>query len=157
MNRRTPITRISRLAPMVIVIGVAMLSAGCGKPPVESTPAERVNAMARYSSEGMAPEYIDCFTGQLRAALEQTRDQMKPGAFGELLRNRSASVRGVAISDQTQPDENTSKMKVEWIFEDRNEAQYFTLLKVDGDWKISEMSGAQYNKPEIPYGTKVFE
>jgi len=145
--------RVSAAAMLI----AGLMAAGCGKSPAETTPAGRVHAMARHSSEGKVNEYIDCFTGQLRADLEQTRDQMKPEAFAELLRRRSAPVRGIAISEQTQPDENTARMKVEWIFEDRNEAQYFTLVKVNGDWKISDMSNSQYNKPEIPYGTRVFE
>lgn len=113
--------------------------------------------MSQYSREGRVREYLDCFTGELRSELEQAGGQMKPGEFAELLRRRSAPVRGIAISDQTPVDNGTVHLKVEWVFEDRNETQTFTLRKVKGSWKISGMTDAEYKKPEIPYGTKAFE
>lgn len=113
--------------------------------------------MSLFSREGRVKEYLDCFTGGLRAKLEQARDQMKPGEFADILRRRSAPVRGLAISDQTQVDGETMRLRVEWIFEDRSEIQTFTLCKVQGAWKIADMTDAQYNRPAVPYGTKVFE
>ena len=157
---------IPRASALLVTLALALFFANCGKtapspsdtsPSADASPAGCVRAMAQYSSEGRAREYLDCFTGQLRTELEQTASQMKPEDFANLLRSRSAVVRGIAISDQAQTDENTARLKVEWVFEDRNEVQYFTLSRAGGTWKIAAMDSAQYNKPVVPYGTNVLE
>ena len=82
---------------------------------------------------------------------------MKKGEFSDYLRRRAGPVRGIAFSDEALLDENTIRMKIEWVFEDRNEIQFFMLKKIEGAWKIADMTEARYKKPLIPYGTKVFD
>jgi hypothetical protein len=140
---------------VVTLVGIA----GCRRnaPADKASPTDCIRAMSRFSREGRVDEYLDCFTGDLRTKLEQARDEMEPGAFAELLRRRAEPVRGIAISDQNAVDEMTTRVKVEWVFENRNESQAVTLRKVNGLWKIAAMTEAQFEKPKIPYGTKVSE
>ena len=132
--------------------------AGCGgKAEPGSAAADCIHNMLRYSREGRTAEYLDCFEPKLRAKLEGERDAMKAGEFADYLRRRAQPVRGFACSDETVLDENTNRIKVEWVFEDRNEIQLFSLKRIDGVWKIADMTEAQYKKPSVPYGTKVFD
>ena len=152
-TRTRPVRRAMIFLLCVVASGGIMTCAG--KPGEESSPAGVVRAMSLFSRDGRVNDYLDCFTGELRAKLEQTRDQAKPGEFADALRRRSAPVRGLAVSDQTQLDAETMRLKIEWVFDDRNEIQTFTLRKVQGAWKIADMTDAQYRKPDVSYGTKV--
>lgn len=141
----------------VVLLGLTVCACGRGKSTEDASASGCIRAMSTDSREGRVEDYLDCFTGELRAKLEQARDQMKPGEFAQTLRRRSAPVRGIAIYDQTEVDDKTTRLKVEWVFEDRNEIQTFTLRKVKGAWKISDMTESEFKKPEIPYGTKVYD
>jgi hypothetical protein len=155
---RTPKKGAERsLRGSLICLG-AILAVGCGgeSAPEKGSPGGCIRAMLRYSRDGVVKDYLDCFTGELRQELEQARDQAGAKEFANLLRGRAEPVRGVAVSDETAVDDVTTRLKVEWVFEDRNEIQMFTLAKEGGTWRISDMTEAQYMKPEIPYGTEVF-
>ncbi|MEW6358908.1 MAG: hypothetical protein AB1696_21430 [Planctomycetota bacterium] len=144
-----------------IIVGGGFLGAmwllGCGEGKAPGTAAiDCIRNMSRYSREGNVTAYLDCFAPDLRRRLEQARDEMA-GGFADYLRQRAEPVRGIAFSDETLLDESTVRVKVEWVFEDRNEVQFFQLKKIGGAWKIADMTEAEYKKPIIPYGTKVFE
>lgn len=132
--------------------------AGCGEGGRSGAEAvDCIRDMTRYAREGRVGDYLNCFDAPLRAKLEGVRDKGGPGEFAASLRRRAEPVRGVAFSDETRLDESTVRVKVEWVFTDRNEIQSFMLRKGEWGWKIADMTEAQYKKPLIPYGTKVFE
>ncbi|NOZ21576.1 MAG: hypothetical protein GXP25_10865 [Planctomycetes bacterium] len=144
-----------------IIVGWGLWAAlwliGCGESKSAGTAAiDCIRNMSRYSRKGNVTAYLNCFAPSLRKRLEQARDEMK-GGFADYLRRRAEPVRGIAFSDETTLDEGTIRVKVEWVFEDRNEVQFFQLKKIGGAWKIADMTEAEYKKPLIPYGTKVFE
>ena len=47
------------------------------------------------------------------------------------------------------------KARVEYVFQDRNEAQYFYLDKMSGGWKIARVDSSERVKTLVPYGTPV--
>ena len=116
-----------------------------------------IRDMSRYSREGRVEDYLNCFESKLRTRLASARAEMKKGEFAEYLRRRAEPVRGIAFSDETILDENAIRIKVEWVFVDRNEVQFFMLKKIEEAWKIADMTEARYKRPPIPYGTKVFD
>ena len=146
--------RISAAGGLLGVV-VSLFGCGGGTPPGPAA-IDCIRTMSRCSREGNVTAYLDCFAPDLRKRLEGARDEMK-GGFADYLRRRAKPVRGIAFSDETLLDERTVRVKVEWVFEDRNEVQFFQLKKTGGAWKIADMTEAQYKKPIIPYGTKVFE
>lgn len=125
-------------------------------PTAVTTPSERVQAMSRLAEEGSADEYVDCFTGKLKAKIEQTREDMTDEEFGAVIRKRAGAVKGVAISNREELADGGVRLRVDWVFADRNEIQTFTLRADGDDWKIAEITDSQYEKPEIPYGTEVY-
>ncbi len=46
-------------------------------------------------------------------------------------------------------------MRVEYVYQDRNEAQSMYLEKLSGAWKIARVEAAERVKTLIPYGTPV--
>jgi hypothetical protein len=44
---------------------------------------------------------------------------------------------------------------VEYVYQDRNEAQIMHLEKAGNDWKIARVDGAERVKTPVPYGTPV--
>ena len=56
------------------------------------------------------------------------------------------------------PDESGSeaRVRVEYVYADRNEVQHFYLQRQDKDWKISRVSEIQRVETPVPYGTPVY-
>ena len=149
---------MSRSGYGMVLVLLAALGMGCAPDtPRGSEALDCIRAMSQYSREGRVEEYLNCFAPEMRQRLVRVRQEMKDAAFAEQLRRRAEPVRGIAFSDETPLDANTVQIKVEWVFEDRNEVQMFRLTKADGLWKIAEMTEARYKKPPVPYGTKVFD
>ncbi len=135
------------------------LLAGCGAAPAPAgaaSPGDCVREMAGHGREGRIEAYLDCFAGPLREELAQARAASGDAAFAALLRGRAAPVRGIAIYEEEARDANSARLRVEWVFDDRNEIQSFTLRQEGGRWKVVQMQEADYTKPEIAYGTEAF-
>jgi len=67
----------------------------------------------------------------------------------------NSAIKGVAISDPQQTGDNAASVRVEYVYEERNEAQTVHLEKVNGIWKIARVDGAERIKTLVPYGTPV--
>ena len=61
----------------------------------------------------------------------------------------------MAITEPEPFTENEVKVRVEYVYQDRNEAQAIHMEKADGAWKISRVDGAERVKTLVPYGTPV--
>ena len=48
-----------------------------------------------------------------------------------------------------------ARIRVEYVYEDRNEVQQVELERQDGRWRISSVDSAQRVKTLVPYGTPV--
>ena len=46
-------------------------------------------------------------------------------------------------------------MRVEYVYQDRNEAQMMFLEKAQGGWRIARVDGTERVKTLVPYGTPV--
>ena len=75
--------------------------------------------------------------------------------FGKYLRDSNAQLKGVAVMEaQPQPDGQV-ELRVEYVYADRNEAQFFFLAKTPDGWKISRVETSERVNTVIPYGTPV--
>ncbi|OPZ05375.1 MAG: hypothetical protein BWZ10_03049 [candidate division BRC1 bacterium ADurb.BinA364] len=154
MKRKT-----STAIAAAIALAIGLAAGGCGAGQGDGaakTPSERVRLMSQSARLGQTDAYLACFDGDLKTELAHARDQAGEEAFADMLRRRAAPVRGMAISDQTDAGDSMVRLKVEWVFEDRNEIQAIGLRQSNGDWKIVQMDEAQYRKPAIPYGTEAY-
>ena len=48
-----------------------------------------------------------------------------------------------------------AKVRVEYVYQDRNEAQMMFLEKTQGGWRIARVDGSERVKTLVPYGTPV--
>jgi hypothetical protein len=75
--------------------------------------------------------------------------------FAEYLQDSNLTIKGVAVSEPQQVSETVVNVRVEYVYQDRNEAQYLRLEKTNGGWKIAGVDGAERVKTLVPYGTPV--
>jgi hypothetical protein len=71
------------------------------------------------------------------------------------LKDSHAAIKGVAVSDPQKITDREAKVRVEYIYQDRNEVQMVYLEKGSGGWKISRVDSDERVQTLIPYGTPV--
>ena len=119
----------------------------------EATPQDAIYAMFGASRTGDVKKYMASYTGEMAQSLQRARAESQD--FSKYLRDSNAALKGIAVMEpQPQPDREV-KVRVEYVYQDRNEAQFFFLNKTAGVWKISRVETAERVKTIIPYGTPV--
>ena len=114
-----------------------------------------IYAMLAGARAGDVNAYLASYTGQMEAALQASVRESTPDGFARYLRDSNAQIKGVALTEPEPLSASQFKVRVEYVYQDRNEAQTIYLEKVDGAWKISRVDGAERVKTLVPYGTPV--
>jgi hypothetical protein len=137
-----------------LAIGLARKSGWrTAKAPPE--PQDAVYAMLAAARAGDVKAWLACYTGEMQATLRQTvKESTEPG-FAKYLRDTHAAIKGVAVSDPQRIGEQEATLRVEYIYQDRNEAQIVSLEKDPAGWKIARAGAAGRVPSLIPYGTPV--
>jgi hypothetical protein len=118
-----------------------------------ATPQDAIYAMLDAARAGDTNKYLSSYTGEMAESLRRARDESAD--FAKYLRDSNAGLKGVALTEpESQPDGQV-KERVEYVYQDRNEVQFFYLEKVPGGWKISRVDSTERGKTLIPYGTPV--
>ncbi|HYW43002.1 MAG TPA: hypothetical protein VE959_09100 [Bryobacteraceae bacterium] len=120
-----------------------------------ATPQDFIYAMLDAARSGNVKAYLDSYAGQMRASLEQSVRETTADNFSKYLRDSNAAIKGVAISDPQTLGGGEASVRVEYVFQDRNEAQIMYLEKDGNAWRITRVDGAERLKTLIPYGTPV--
>lgn len=121
----------------------------------EETPQDAIYAMLDAAREGKTPAYLSYYTGQMEELLRKTiADQGEP-AFAKYLRDTNAPIKGIALQEPQPLTDREMKVKVEYVFADRNEVQWMYVEKVGGKWKIARVDSSERIKTLVPYGTPV--
>jgi hypothetical protein len=124
-------------------------------PQGETKPQDVIYRMLDAAGQGDAAAYLGCYSGTLRRRLAQSRDEMTPAGFTQYLAQTNRQIKGIAIAEPTALSETEAVVPVEFVYQDRNEAQQFFLEKSSGEWKIARISAAERVKTLIPYGMPV--
>jgi hypothetical protein len=152
---------ISRLLTAALIVGVVVLivarqrpelSPRAEAPRVEREPQAIIYDMFEAARRGDERAYLGCFTGDLERQLRQSAGEQGP-AFREYLRQTNSGVKGLAVNAPQQVTASALRARVEYVYQDRNEAQNVELQKVEGQWKIARIESAERVKTAIPYGT----
>ena len=104
---------------------------------------------------GDAQGYLDCFSGKMRDQLLQVVKETSSSKFSKYLVDQNSAFTGVALTVKNSPDPEIARVRVEYVYGERNEAQDLYLRKEDGAWKIFKVAGSEQIKTLIPYGTAV--
>jgi hypothetical protein len=115
------------------------------------TPQDAIYAMLDAARAGDVGKYLASYTSPMEQALERARSESED--FAKYLRDSNAAVKGIAVMEPQPLSDREVKARVEYVFQDRNEVQYFYLEKLSGAWKISRVDSSERVKTLIPYGT----
>jgi hypothetical protein len=118
-------------------------------------PQDTVYAMLNAARAGDVKAYLAEYTGSMEAALRQSLAESTDAAFAKYLRDSTASLKGVAVSDPEKISANEVKIRVEYVYQGRNEIQMMYLEQGPNGWKISRTDGEERVKTLVPYGTPV--
>lgn len=140
---------------VLIVAGVGIVVARTARRSAESTPQDAIYSMLEASRAGDVNAYLREFTGPMREALGQSIAERTEAEFARYLRESSSGVKGIAVSDPQAISDSIARVRVEYVFQDRNEAQMFELERLGSRWKIARADADQRVKTLIPYGTPV--
>ncbi len=114
-----------------------------------------IYAMLAAARDGDVNAYLASYTGQMATALQASVRESTPDGFARYLRDSNAQIKGVALTEPEPFSGSEAKVRVEYVYQDRNEAQTIYLEKVEGAWKISRVDVAERVKTLVPYGTPV--
>jgi|HubBroStandDraft_1064217.scaffolds.fasta_scaffold05586_4 hypothetical protein len=123
--------------------------------PAGANPQDTVYRMMDAARDGDVRAYLGCYTGQMESGLRQLAAEKGEPALAAYIRNFNASVKGVAIQEPQSTGDREVRLRVEFVYRDRNEAQIYYLEQTGGNWKISKQENAEGVKTLVPYGTTV--
>lgn len=119
-------------------------------------PRDVIYAMLDAARDGVIDAYLDCYTGQMEKTLRQSLAEMGESKFAAFLQERNREIKGIAMNEPELAAEDEARVRVEYVYAERNEVQQFYLSKQSGDWKIARVSAPQRIRTPIPYGTPVY-
>jgi hypothetical protein len=124
-------------------------------PKAEPSPQDAIYAMLDAARAGDVKAYLSSYTGQMDAALKQSLAETTEAGFAKYLTESNVAVKGIAIAEPQPLTDREVKVRVEYVYQDRNEAQTMYLEKGSGGWKITRVDSAERVKTLVPYGTPV--
>ena len=154
-KRKAQLLTIGLLA---LALGIAVGRRQVFRSSGESPPAaaqDAIYAMLDASRAGDVPAYLASYSGQMRSALEQSVRETGTERFSRYLKDSNSAIKGIAVSDPEPVSVREVKVRVEYVYQDRNDAQTVYLEKSGGDWKIFRVDGSERVRTLIPYGTPV--
>jgi len=134
---------------------VSRLTAGM-QPKGDPTPQDAIYAMLDAGRAGNVRDYLAAHTGQMATSLEKAVAEASESGFAAFLKQTNEPVKGVALQEPRVLTDREVKVRVEYVFGDRNEVQWMYLEKTaGGEWKIARVDTAEQIKTLVPYGTPV--
>ena len=118
-------------------------------------PQDTIYGMLDAARTGNVAVYLASYTGALQASLREAVRESTEKGFARYLQDSNVAIKGVAVSEPQPVSESVVSVRVEYVYQDRNEAQNLRLEKINGEWKISAVDGAERVKTLVPYGTPV--
>jgi len=126
------------------------------RPAAGATPQDAIYAMLDAARAGDVKKYLAAYTGAMETALRQSIAESSDTAFRKYLQDTNAALKGVAVmTPEAAAGDREVKVRVEYVYQDRNEAQTMNLEKTTGGWKIARVDSAERVKTLVPYGTPV--
>jgi hypothetical protein len=149
-DRRAQIVTLAVLT--AAVAGIAVFKRRPAPPP---TPQDAVYRMLDAARDGDVKSYLSAYTGQMEASLKQAVAESGEAAFTRYLKDSNAAIKGVALMEPQPLAEREVKLRVEYVYQDRNEVQQMIVEKTPAGWRIARVEAAERVKTLVPYGTPV--
>jgi hypothetical protein len=120
-----------------------------------SGPPDTIYAMLDAARSGNVSKYLARYTGPMLASLQASLRDTTEAAFSKYLLDSSRAVKGIALGEPQLSGAREASVRVEFVYQDRNEVQIMRLEKENGEWRISSVDGQERVKTLVPYGTPV--
>jgi hypothetical protein len=153
--RKTQVLTLVALAVALVVAVARKQLASSPTPAQHPSPQDAIYAMLDASRAGDVRRYLASYGGQMRAFLEQSVRESGEDRFSRYLKESNAAIKGVALSEPQPVNSRQSQLHVEYVYQDRNEAQTLFLETDGSSWKITRVGGTDRVKTLVPYGTPV--
>jgi hypothetical protein len=147
-------TQALTAAVLLVAVGAAVVRKSGARNSAGATPQDTVYAMLDAARAGDVRAYLAQYTGSMATALRQTLAESNDAAFAKYLKESNAALKGAAVSEP-EIGEREARLKVEYVYQDRNEAQTMYLEKIGGVWKIARAESGDRIRTLVPYGTPV--
>lgn len=115
----------------------------------DPTPQQTIYSMLDAARSGDASAYLANFTPAMQVAVGVE------SSLARDLRESSAAIKGVALTEPQAISEREVKLRVEYVFQDRNEARIMYLERSASGWKIARINPAELVQTPVPYGAPV--
>jgi hypothetical protein len=156
-------SREKRARALTLIVLLVALGVIIGRRPGSKTPAagpepapqNTVYGMLDAARAGDVKSYVDFYTGQMQASVRQAIAEAGEAGFARYLKESNAEVKGVAMAEPQTLTEREVMIRVEYVYQDRNEAQVMYLERTAASWKIARVDGMERVKTLVPYGTPV--
>jgi hypothetical protein len=152
-ERTAQVATVAILAAALVLVAVKRGGWKARAAPV--TPQDTVYRMLDAARDGDVRAYLGCYTGQMDSTLRQIVTEKGAPALAAYIRNFNASIKGVALQEPQPVSDREVRLRVEFVYQDRNEAQLYYLEQAGGEWKISRLENTQGVQTPVPYGTPV--
>ncbi len=124
-------------------------------PKTDPTPQDVIYGALDAAREGKVNEYLGAHTGQMEQSLRKAVAESTEAGFEKYLKETNAAIKGIALQEPQALTDREVKVRVEYVFQDRNEIQWMYLEKSGNTWKIARVDTAERIQTLVPYGTPV--
>jgi len=123
--------------------------------PADATPEDAIYNMLDAARNGDVKKYMASYNPSMQTALRQSITDSSDSGFRRYLQDTNATLKGVAVMPPEKTSDTEVKVRVEYVYQERNEAQTMYLEKSGSGWRIARVETAQRVKTLVPYGTPV--
>ena len=152
--RRHRFTQALTLLVLVAALGFGVARRKGWRAPQPQDPQSVIYSMWDAARAGDVRAYLSSHSGPMEASLRQAIAETGEARFARDLRESAAGIKGIAVNDP-QIKGSTATVRVEYVYQDRNETQMLYLEQGLKGWKIVRADGDERIKTLIPYGTPV--
>ncbi|MBZ5621330.1 MAG: hypothetical protein LAQ69_21760 [Acidobacteriia bacterium] len=153
-------THLATMAVLILALGVALGQrsgwrlggSGLRQP---ASPQDAIYGMLAAARAGDVAAYLANYTGPMHASLQESARETSDAASSAYLRDSNAAIKGIAVGEPQMTSDREASVRVEYVYQDRNEAQTVHLERANGEWKIARVDSAERVKTLVPYGTPV--
>jgi hypothetical protein len=117
-------------------------------------PEDAIYGMLDAARAGDTKSYLDAFSGPMRDQLVQVMNENSEPNFAVYLKSQNSAFQGVAVSVTDRPSDVEARVRIEYVYGNRNEVQSVDLRK-DSRWRIVKVAGAEQVKTLLPFGSTV--